>query len=117
MSDIITINEHIGRTVVGKSVEETDTTVTINNPVIIHTQPNAENGQLQVQSFPYIFMEFLTDKEKNNWTFSKSSIVLSDVDLDDRIIQQYNNINNPQPPVTQSDASGGADVVKLFDDE
>ena len=68
MSDIITINDHIGRTVVGKSVEETDTTVTINNPVIIHTQPNAENGQLQVQSFPYIFMEFLTDKEKNNWT-------------------------------------------------
>ena len=62
-------------------------------------------------------MEFLTDKEKNNWTFTKSSIVLSDVDLDDRIIQQYNNINNPQPPVTQSDASGRADVVKLFDDE
>ena len=90
---------------------------TENNPVIIHTQPNAENGQLQVQSFPYIFMEFLTDKEKNNWTFTKSSIVLSDVDLDDRIIQQYNNINNPQPPVTQSDASGGADVIKLFDDE
>ncbi len=116
MSNIITINDHIGRTVVGKSVKETDTTVTLNNPVIIHTQPNPENGQLQVQSFPYIFMEFLTDKDKNNWTFTKSSIVLSDVDLDDRIIQQYNNINNPQPPVTQPDASADPEVIKLFDE-
>jgi len=116
MSDIITINDHIGRTVVGKSVEETDTTVTLNNPVIIHTQPNPENGQLQVQSFPYIFMEFLTDKEKNNWTFTKSSIVQSDVELDDRIIQQYNNINNPQPPVTQPDAAAEPEVIKLFDE-
>ena len=116
MSDIITINDHIGRTVVGKSVEETDTTVTLNNPVIIHTQPNPENGQLQVQSFPYIFMEFLTDKEKNYWTFTKSSIVLSDIDLDDRIIQQYNNINNPQPPVSQPDASAEPEVIKLFDE-
>jgi len=116
MSDIITINDHIGRTVVGKSVEETDTTITLNNPVIIHTQPNPENGQLQVQSFPYIFMEFLTDKEKNNWTFTKSSIVQSDVDLDDRIIQQYNNINNPQPPVTQPDTSAEPEVIKLFDE-
>jgi len=98
MSDIITINDHIGRT------------------VIIHTQPNPENGQLQVQSFPYIFMEFLTDKEKNNWTFTKSSIVLSDIDLDDRIIQQYNNINNPQPPVSQPDASAEPEVIKLFDE-
>jgi len=116
MSNIITINDHIGRTVVGKSVEETDTTVTLNNPVIIHTQPNPENGQLQVQSFPYIFMEFLTDKEKNNWTFTKSSIVQSDVELDDRIIQQYNNINNPQPPVTQPDAAAEPEVIKLFDE-
>lgn len=115
MSDIITINDHIGRTVVGKTVEETKSTITINNPVIIHTQPNSENGQLQVQSFPYIFMEFLTDKEKNNWTFTKSSIVISDVELDDRIIQQYNNINNPQPPIAAAPAGEG-DVVKLFED-
>ena len=116
MSDIITINDHIGRTVVGKSVEETDTTVTLNNPVIIHTQPNPENGQLQVQSFPYIFMEFLQDKEQNNWTFDKSAIAVSDVQLDDRIIEQYENINNPAPPVLGKEDSDG-DVVKLFDDE
>ena len=57
-----------------------------------------------------------TDKEKNNWTFTKSSIVLSDIDLDDRIIQQYNNINNPQPPVSQPDASAEPEVIKLFDE-
>ena len=59
MSDIRTIVDHIGRTVVGVVTEENDTTITINNPVIIHVQPNQQNGQLQVQSFPYLFMEFI----------------------------------------------------------
>ena len=60
--------------------------------------------------------KFLKDKEQNNWTFNKSAIAVSDVQLDDRIIQQYENINNPAPPLTQPGDSTG-DVVKLFDDE
>ena len=83
--------------------------------MIIHVQPDQQTGQLQVQSFPYIFMEFLKDKEQNNWTFSKSAISISDVQLDERIIQQYENINNPQPPIAQPEGSG--EVVSLFDDE
>ena len=115
MSDIITISDHIGRTVVGEVVENAETTLTLSNPVIIHAQPNPENGQLQVQSFPYIFMEFIADRETNNWTFNKDNIVISNVTLDPRIIQQYHNINNPQPPAQQAPAEE-PETIKLFDE-
>lgn len=119
MNKIITIMDHIGRNVMGTLVAETDTSITINNPVIIHVQPNPQNGQLQVQSFPYIFMEFLTPgtKDKNNWTFSKSAIATSDVELDSKIIAQYNSINsipagNSEPASEESEP----EVIKLFND-
>jgi hypothetical protein len=116
--EIKTIVDHIGRTVVGSVTEETKNTITIFNPVIIHVQPDQQTGQLQVQSFPYIFMEFLKDKDRNNWTFDKSSISVSDVQLDERIITQYENINNPQPPLTHEQGPGEEpEVIKLFDDE
>jgi len=111
MSDIITIVDQIGRTVVGEKMGETDDTVTLSNPVIIHVQPDQQTGQLQVQSFPYLFMEFIKGEEKkNNWVFYKSSIAISDVELDDKIVQQYNNINTPAPNVEEE-----PEVVKLFD--
>lgn len=114
-STIKTIIDHIGRTVVGSVTNEDTKTITLFNPVIIHVQPDPQSGQLQVQSFPYIFMEFLKDKAKNNWTFYKAAISTSDVDLDDRIIQQYENINNPTPPIQQPPAEE-PEVIKLFDD-
>ena len=113
MSNIITIIDHVGRVVVGEKQKETQKSLTINNPVIVHVQPDPETGNLQVQSFPYLFMEFIKgDKNKSNWTFDKTSIVLSDVELDDRIIAQYNNINTPS--AKKEDAE--PEVVKLFDE-
>ena len=116
---IKTIVDHIGRTVLGVLKEDTKDSVTLFNPVIIHVQPDQQTGQLQVQSFPYIFMEFLKDKDKNHWTFAKSAISVSDVELDERIITQYENINNPQPPIQQPQQGTGQEpeVIKLFDDE
>ena len=118
MSDIKTIIDHIGRTVVGSVTKEDTKTITLFNPVIIHVQPDPQSGQLQVQSFPYIFMEFLKNKDQNNWTFTKSAISTSNVELDDRIITQYQNINNPQPPIQQTPAAAAAEpeVIKLFDE-
>jgi hypothetical protein len=112
--DIVTISDHIGRTVVGEKKEETKTTLTLSNPVIVHVQPDQQSGQLQVQSFPYIFMEFIKGEEKtNNWTFAKDAIVVSDVQLNNKIIEQYKGINSPAPAES---ASGDPEVVKLFDD-
>jgi hypothetical protein len=119
MSNIKTIMDHIGRNVIGTLVEETDNTITLNNPVIIHVQPNPQNGQLQVQSFPYIFMEFLAPgtRDKNNWTFSKTSVAVSDVELDGKIIMQYNSINSQPEISAESQASDSEpEVIKLFED-
>ena len=120
MANIKTIIDHIGRTVVGEAASEDKTTITINNPVIIHVQPDPQSGQLQVQSFPYLFMEFIKgDKKQNNWTFHKSAISTSDVELDDKIITQYNNINSPQPAQDPAQAPAGQEepeVIKLFDE-
>ena len=118
---IKTIVDHIGRTVVGVVKKEDTKTITLHNPVIIHVQPNPETGQLQVQSFPYLFMEFIKgDVEKtNNWTFHKSTISISDVELDEKIITQYENINKPQAPsrcTLQDDQDEDPEVIKLFDD-
>ena len=113
---IKTIVDHIGRTVVGKVQKEDTKTITLNNPVIIHVQPNSQTGQLQVQSFPYLFMEFIKgdDKAQNNWTFYKSAVAVSDVDLDDKILEQYENINKPPSAIVTPDQE--PEVIKLFDD-
>tara|TARA_R100000995_G_scaffold79648_1_gene50828 strand:- start:67 stop:495 length:429 start_codon:yes stop_codon:yes gene_type:complete len=113
---IKTIVDHIGRTVVGVLKKEDTKSITLFNPVIVHVQPDPQSGQLQVQSFPYIFMEFLKDKEKNDWTFNKAAISTSNVELDERITQQYENINNPSPPIQQQ-AQEEPEVIQLFDDD
>ena len=111
---MFTFVDQIGRTVIGKLVEETDSTITVNNPVIIHVQPNPENGQLQVQSFPYLFVEFIdkNSRDQNQWTFFKSAIAISKVTLDERIIAQYNNINTIPAPQPESEP----EVIKLFEE-
>jgi hypothetical protein len=113
-STIRVIVDHIGRTVVGEEVSSTSEHLTLNNPVIIHVQPNPQTGQLQVQSFPYLFMEFIkpASRDKNQWTFNLSQIVVSDVELDDAIVAQYKGVNSPQPAQPQGDA----EVIRLFED-
>jgi hypothetical protein len=114
MSNIKVIVDHIGRTVVGELASETEATLTLDNPVIIHVQPNPQTGQLQVQSFPYLFMEFIkpTARDNNKWTFNKQQIVLSTVELDDNIIAQYKGVNTPAVQQPQGDP----EVIKLFED-
>ena len=78
----IAIVDHVGRTIIGKEIAQTETTLIVNNPVILHCQPE-QNGSLNVQTFPLFFFEFIdkTKRENNNWTYTKSNIVLSDVEL------------------------------------
>jgi hypothetical protein len=59
----IVIIDQIGRNIIGKVTAETDTTITLNNPVILFAQPE-QSGQIQVQSFPIFFFEFI------NWIFN-----------------------------------------------
>ncbi len=111
---MIVFVDHVGRTVIGKLVSDTEESFVVENPVIIHVQPNPESGQLQVQSFPYLFVEFINKdaRDTNKWTFFKSSVAVAQVKLDEKIIMQYNAINNPAPQPPQ----GEPEVIKLFDE-
>ena len=112
--EIIAIVDQVGRTVVGVETGRTDETLTLNNPVIVHVQPDPQNGQLQVQTFPYLFMEFIKgDRAENNWTFHLANIAVSDVKLTDQITAQYHAINTPAPAAPA--AAEEPEVIKLFD--
>lgn len=99
----IVIQDQIGRTIMGVLASEDANTVSLNNPVIIHVQPEP-SGQLQVQTFPLFFFEFISkeSREKNIWTYTKSNIAIADVELDERIVSQYQKINIPQETLQQS---------------
>lgn len=110
--EIIAIVDQVGRTVVGVETGNTAKTLTLNNPVIVHVQPDAQNGQLQVQTFPYLFMEFIDgDKTQNEWTFHKSNITTSNVKLTAQITAQYHAINNPAPAQPKAEEP---EVIQLF---
>lgn len=92
----VALIDHVGRNIIGKLVVETDSTITIENPVILHVQPQ-QSGQLEVQTYPVFFFEFIdkTNRDKNAWTYTKSNVVTSNVVLDERILSQYEKINTP----------------------
>jgi hypothetical protein len=93
------IQDHIGRIIIGAFVSETDTTLSLQNPVILHVQPD-RTGQLQVNTFPVFFFELANQESRSEmvWTYVKSTIVDSGIVPDEKVIQQYNRINAPSKP-------------------
>lgn len=92
----IVILDQIGRTILGTEVSQTETELTLYNPIVLNFQPSP-NGQLELQVFPLFFFELL-DKDKrtqNSWTYNKSSIVVGDVQLNADILARYSQINTP----------------------
>lgn len=118
--------DNIGRTILGETVSDTKTTLEIKNPAIVHVQPNQQTGQISVQLVPVFFKEFQAgDKNDSTWVWLKSNLVVAkDVNLDDRLKQQYTNMFSaivapPQPQLAGAGAGADGDtppVVKLFDD-
>ena len=96
----IAIQDQIGRTIIGILDSETDTTLTLENPVILHLELEG-NGQIQVQTFPVFFFELLAkeSRDTNKWTYTKSNIVTSSVVLSENIISQYSRLNAPAPQI------------------
>ena len=113
--------DQVGRTVIGELLKECDACIELKNPCTIFVQPN-ESGQLQVQTVPMFFREFLTEagrEEGTTWTFNKGNIIDSNCaeHLDDKLVNQYTAIltNLGQPDASGDDAEE-PEVVKLFDD-
>lgn len=111
---VILISDHIGRLVAGRVSDETDTTLTMLNPIIIENEVQ-QNGQIAIHAFPYMFIEFtLGGESTHTWTFNKSSIVISDVVIEDRMRELVLKINQPKQAVAPQ---GNAKIVNLFGNE
>lgn len=105
--------DNIGRTIIGKFSKEDDTTLTIENPALVHIQPNPQTNQLQLQILPLFFKEFQDNRSKPSfWSYKKANITLGEgIDFAAQFIAQYEQLFvPPQPP-------GEPKVVKLFDEE
>lgn len=110
---LVVILDGIGRTIVGKQRSTTATTLTLENPSIIHVQPNQSTNQLQLQLIPIFFKEFLSDMSvPTAWTYDKSSIsIAEDMSFNPQFLNQYEAMWRVAPA-----ASSEPEVVKLFDE-
>jgi hypothetical protein len=112
-----TFLDPVGRTIIGELASETDTTISIRNPAVVHCEPNRNTGQITLQLLPAFFKEFLADQSQGTtWTYNKQNIaVADDFGLDVRFEAQYNQIfsivQELQPTADKPK------VVKLFDEE
>jgi len=123
--NVTTFVDHIGRVILGEVVSDTKDTLKIKNPAIVHIGQNPQTGQIQVQTIPYFFREFVAanaQKEGTTWNFGKDKIVTGDVELDSRLIEQYEKLFSGVPqavaPAPQQRSAGAdkAEVIKLFDE-
>lgn len=106
--------DNIGRTIIGKIVDQDDSILSIENPALVHIQANPQTNQLQLQILPLFFKEFQADKNSPTlWTFKKGNITTSgDIPFAPQFIAQYEQMFQP-PQTTPQEAK----VVRLFDDE
>lgn len=116
MSSIQPFVDHVGRTILGEVLGEENGYLKVKNPAILLVTPNQQTGQLSIQTVPLFFKEFVSPgvrETAGTWLFPKDKIVVStDIQLEDRIVEQYKRIFTPP---TASPTSS-PDVVKLFDD-
>jgi len=118
MSDknLVTFIDHIGRTILATLVDQDKTALTVKNPAIIHVQPTPQ-GQLNVQTIPLYFREFVGPKSKEAgtvWKFNIANIVIGqEIDNDPRLVDQYQKLFSA--PVA-APAGQEEKVIKLFDE-
>ncbi len=115
-----TFIDNAGRSIFGINSSETDETITVENPVMIHVAQQ-ENGQMAVQLFPLFFAEFVQPDEdesrQNFFTYTKASVALGDgFNVDPRISEQYERIVNPTLVPAGSSEGEEPETIKLFDE-
>lgn len=125
MSDTIklkTFLDAIGRVILGEFSSETEETLTIKNPVILHVVPDNQ-GRMSVQLLPLFFREFLASKDDDvKFSYKKENITETDIEsFDFRLSAQYSQLFNKSnifvPPAGSSVTSGDSKkVVNLFDE-
>ena len=123
-TNLTTFLDSLGRTIIAESVPElnTETHLTVKNPVIVHIVPVGNSGQMTVQLLPVFFREFLADKtEDTTWKYNRVSVteaeqVVFDFKLTAQYQQMFSKSNLIIPPGAGEVAPPSPDVVKLFDE-
>lgn len=127
--------DNVGRIIIGrvdpKGPGKTSTSMQVKNPAIVNIQMQ-EDGQVSVQLIPYMFREFMTKESQQEavWDFKLDTITFSrDVELDDRINEQYGQIFEMtdaereellakiKSDGEEKTSSSSTETVKLFDEE
>jgi hypothetical protein len=109
--------DSIGRTIIGKIHNETESTLSVENPALVHIQANPQTNQLQLQILPLFFREFQDNRTAPTvWNYKKATITTSEqIVFANQFVQQYEQIfqsvAQPETPASEPE------VVKLFDDE
>lgn len=106
----------IGRTIIGKIAKEDDNILSIENPALVHVQPNPQTNQLQLQILPLFFREFQADRSQPTvWNFKKANITTSEsIPFAVQFTAQYEQMFRV---VEQAPPQGEPKVVKLFEDD
>ena len=110
--------DNIGRTIIGKVTKEDKDVLSIENPALVHVQPNTQTNQLQLQILPLFFREFQADKAQPTvWNFKKQNITTSDsipfaIQFEAQYEQMFR-VVEAAPPTPSKEP----EVVKLFDEE
>ena len=109
--------DHVGHTIVAEVVSTDKQTIKTKNPAILMAAPN-NNGQLTVQLIPVFFKEFIKASERENgviFSYPLAKIVLSEVNLDERLLEQYINMFKANAPSAKAE-NKEAPTIKLFDE-
>ena len=116
-TNVIAFLDNIGRIIIGKVAKETKDVLSVENPALVHIQPNTNTNQLQLQLLPLFFKELQTNKDGSTvWNFKQQNITIADtIDFNPQFIAQYEQVFGA-PAAAQPDAKQ-QEVVKLFDDE
>ena len=108
------------RSIIGQLISENTKALVVRNPASVHLQPT-QDGQIQVQLFPVWFSELLSSDQRDTgteWIFNKSNITVSNkpIELDDRLLQQYNRTFGLVPESKIVTPNNSDKVIKLFDE-
>lgn len=114
MNKLIVFLDSIGRTIIGKFSSEDETILSVENPALVHIQPNPHNSQLQLQILPLFFREFQEDKAAPTiWNYKKANITTSnEILFPSQFVFQYEQLFASLTPPAQREP----EVVKLFDE-
>ena len=120
MENVTIFVDNVGRMIVGAVNDSASnkSTLAVDNPAVVNIQADQQSGNISVQLLPFVFGEFVVNKGPVTWQFARSSVVTSNnIELDERIIQQYDQIVNGTPaPQAGPAASDEPEVIKLFDE-